>query len=332
MAAETSQEEQKRRRRKLLIRGLLLGSAAVGMPALANALIARRSQRLRSAGWGRTHRFAWKHGEISFQRMGEGPAVLLLHSFGPGHDSEEWRRVAELLSDDHEVFAIDLIGWGRSDKPKLHYDHELYIQLVVDFIEDVVRSRTVPIAAGLAGAYAVQVAVDHPESVRGVALAVPSGVNIYGDEPDLKDALVHRLLRAPILGTSALNLYTSHTSIARYLKRDVYAAPDRVDAALVDRHYHSSHQPGSHHPLAAYLSGYLNHRVEETLARLDCPIWIGWGREAKNPPVETADLWLRHAASDVELDVFEDSGNLPHVEAAPEFAERVQSFLAKLPD
>jgi pimeloyl-ACP methyl ester carboxylesterase len=332
MAAQTSQEEQKRRRRKLLIRGLLLGGAAVGVPALANALIARRSKRLRSAAWGRTHRFAWRLGEISFQRLGEGPALLLLHSFGPGHDSEEWRQVAEILSDQFQVFAVDLIGWGRSDRPQLHYDDELYIQLAVDFIEDVVRERVVPVAAGLAGAYALQVAVDHPESVRGVALSVPSGVNIYGDEPDLKDALVHRLLRTPVLGTSALNLYTSHTSIARYLKRDVYAAPDRVDAALVERHYHSSHQPGSHNPLAAYLSGYLNHRVEEALARLDCPIWIGWGRQALNPPVETADLWLRHAASSIELDVFEDSGNLPHVEAAPEFAERVQSFLATLPD
>ncbi len=330
--ARNSQEEQKRRRRKLLVRGLLLGGAAVGVPALANALIAKRSKRLASAGWGRAHKYAWKLGEISFQRVGEGPALVLLHSFGPGHDSEEWRQIAELLSNDYQVFALDLLGWGRSDKPKLQYDDELYIQLIDDFIEDVVRERVVAVAAGLAGAYATQVAVDHPDVIRGVALAVPSGVNIYGDEPDLKDAFVHRALRTPILGTSALNLYTSQTAIARYLKRDVFAAPDRVDAGLIEQHYHSSHQPGSHTALAAYLSGYLNHRVEEALGRLDCPIWIGWGREAKNPPVETADLWLRHAASSIELEVFEGSGNLPHVEVASEFAERLQTFLANLPD
>ena len=57
MAAQTSQEEQKSRRRKLLLRGLLLGGAAVGVPALANALIARRSKRLRSPAWGRAHRY-----------------------------------------------------------------------------------------------------------------------------------------------------------------------------------------------------------------------------------------------------------------------------------
>ena len=330
MAARTSQEEQKRRRRKLLVRGLLLGGAAVGLPALANALIARSSKRLRSAGWGRTHRYAWKLGEIAFQSLGEGPPLLLLHSFGPGHDSEEWRPVAEQLAAEYRVYAVDLLGWGRSEKPRLHYDDELYIQLLVDFVDDVVRERVVPVAAGLAAAYAVQMAVDQPEAIRGLALSVPSGVHIYGDEPDLKDALVHRLLGLPILGTSALNLYTSHTAIGRYLKRDVFAAPDRVDAARVERHYHSSHQPGSHRPLAAYLSGYLNHRVEEALGRLDCPIWIGWGRQAKNPPVETADLWLRHSATPIDLEVFEGSGTLPHAEDASGFGERLQAFLAKL--
>ncbi len=332
MVARTSQEEQKRRRRKLLVRGLVLGGAAVGLPALANALIASRSRRLRSAAWGRAHRYAWKQGEISFQSLGDGPSLVLLHSFGPGHDSEEWRPVAELLAEEYRVFALDMLGWGRSEKPKIQYDDELYIQLLVDFIDDVVRERAVPVAAGLAAAYAVQVAVDHPEAIRGLALSVPSGVHIYGDEPDLKDALVHRLLRTPILGTSALNLYTSQTAIARYLKRDVFAAADRVDAARIERHYHSSHQPGSHLPLAAYLSGYLNHHVEEALARLDCPIWIAWGRAAKNPPVETADLWLRHASTPIELEVFEDSGNLPHAEAVAQFCDRLQSYLVALPD
>lgn len=332
MTAQTPQEEQKRRRRKLLVRGLLLGGAAVGVPALANALISRRSKRLRTAAWGEGHNYAWNLGEISFQQIGDGPPLVLLHSFGPGHDSEEWRSLAESFSSDHRVFAVDLLGWGRSEKPKLNYDSELYIQLVVDFLEDVVRERAVLVAAGLSAAYAVQAAVDHPELVRALALSVPTGVHIYGDEPDLKDALVHRLLRTPVLGTSALNLYTSHTAIARYLKRDVFAAADRVDAALIDRHYHSSHQPGSHVPLAAYLSGYLNHRVEEAFARLDCPTWIGWGREAKNPPVETADLWLRHAGSSVELEVFEETGNLPHTEALPLFAEKLRAFLATLAD
>ncbi len=329
MVARTSQEEQKRRRRKRLVKGLLLGGAAVGLPALANALIARRSRRLGLATWGRLHHYAWKLGEISFQRLGRGRPLVLLHSFGPGHDAEEWRRAAELLASEHRVFVPDLLGWGRSDKPRLPYDGELYIQLIENFLEDVVRERAVLAAAGLTAAYAVQAAVDQPEMIRALVLAVPSGMEIHGDEPDLRDALVHRLLRLPVVGTSALNLYTSQTAIARYLKREVFAAPERVDAARIDHHYHSSHQPGAHVALAAYLSGYLNHRVEEALSRLERPTLLVWGRQARAAPVETADLWLRHAP-DLRLEVIEECGALPHLETASEFCRRLEDFLGGL--
>lgn len=326
MAARTSQEEQKRRRRGRLFKGLLLGGAAVGLPALANALIARRSERLAPPLWGRHESYSWRHGEICFQRLGAGPPLVLLHSFGPGHDSEEWRAAGELLAPEHRIYALDFLGWGRSDKPRLAYDGELYIQLIADFVQDVVGERCVVVAAGLAAAYAVQVAVDHPELIAALALVVPSGIELHGDEPDLKDALVNRLLRLPIVGTSALNLFTSRTALGQYLRRDVFRSADRVDAARIEHHYRSSHQPGSHTALAAFLSGYLNHRVDEAASRLTQPLWLAWGRQATEPSVEAADLWLQKAAG-AELEVFENCVNLPHLEASASFCQRLERFL-----
>ena len=328
MVAQSSQEEQKRRRRSKLVKGLLLGGAAVGLPALANTLIARRNERLRTPTWGRPHRYAWKYGEIAFQRLGTGQPLLLLHSFGPGHDAEEWRAAAELLAPQHLVYAPDLLGWGRSDKPRLGYDGELYIQLIGDFLEDVIEQRCGIVAAGLAAAYAVQVALDRPELVDSLGLVVPSGIEIHGEEPDLKDALVNRLLRFPILGTSALNLFTSRTAIGQHLKREVFLGPEQVDAARVEHHYRSSHQPGSHGALAAYLSGYLNHSVHEAVRRLQTPLWIGWGRNATDPSVEIADLWLQQAP-EAQLEIFEGSSNLPHLEVSTRFSQRLGPFLTQ---
>lgn len=325
MTARLHEDEQRRRRRKRLLRGLLLGGAAIGIPAVANLLIARRAGRLAAPAWGRGHRYAWRSGEILFQRFGEGPPAVLLHSFGPGHDCREWQRAAELLARHHQIVVPDLLGWGRSEKPALVYDGELYIQLLVDFLADVVRERAVVVAAGLPAAYAVQAAVDHPELVRGLALVVPQGIELNADEPDLQDAVVHRLLRLPVVGTSALNLYTSRSAIAHHL-REVYAAPERVDAALVEHHYRSSHQPGSHAALAAYLAGYLNHGVEEALSRLTVPVWLGWGRQASSPAIEAADLWL-HRLPAADFEVFEGAGNLPHAEAATAFCKRLEAFL-----
>ena len=212
-------------RRRRLAKGLLLGGAAVGLPALANALIARRSQRLEPAAWGRGRRFAWRLGDVAYRDLGSGPSVLLVHALGPGHDSEEWRRVAEALAATHRVLVLDLLGWGRSDKPAVPYDGELYIALLGDFLDEVVGERVTLVGAGLGAAYATQVAADRPESVERLVLVTPAGLDHHAAEPDLKDALLHWALKLPVLGTSALNVYTSRSALGQQLRRDVASAP-----------------------------------------------------------------------------------------------------------
>jgi len=313
-----------------------MGGAAVGLPALMNALVSRRARRLPAPTWGEGEVYDHRHGRVVYQRIGDGPPLLLLHSFGPGHSAAEWRRTAERLALHAEVHVPDLLGWGRSDRPAMTYDGELYIQLVTDFLAEVIGAPgsgppATIVAAGLPAAYAVQVAADQPELVRALALVVPLGIGLHGDEPDVKDAVVHRLLRLPVLGTSALNLYTTRSGLAGYLRREVYASPTLVDDALVENHYRNSHQPGAHAPLAAFLSGYLNHGVREVLSRLELPVWIAWGRQAVSPAVETADLWLR----DLDrpgFEVLEHCGILPHAEAPEEFSRKLERFLSKLRD
>lgn len=324
----TAEEQQRRRRRKRIVQGLLVGAAAVGVPALANAIIRKRAGKLSPPAWGRAERYAWAEGDIAFQRLGQGPPVVLLHSFGPGHSSEEWRRAAELLARRMTVFAPDLLGWGRSEKPSLTYDGELYIQLLDDFLHDVVGDRAAILAAGLPAAYALQIAVDRPDAVCCLGLAVPQGLEVHGDEPDLKDALVHRILRLPVFGTSALNVYTSRSGIESHLRSEVVAAPEQVDAALVEHHYVASHQPGAQAALAAYLAGYLNHSAADLLRRLAVPCWLAWGSEATAPPLAAADLWLAEIGG--ELDVFNRAGNLPHFELPSSFVEAFFEFYDRL--
>jgi pimeloyl-ACP methyl ester carboxylesterase len=332
MTAWTSEEEQRRRRRKRILRGLLLGGAAIGVPALINAAIARRARRVESAVWGRRHRYAWDLADVLFQRLGAGDPVLLLHSFGPGHDSLEWRAAGEKLAESHQVFAPDFPGWGRSERPEAALDGELYIQFLADFLDDVVRRRAIVVAAGLSAAYAVELAVDHPELVRGLVLSCPLGINLASDEPDLKDAVIHRLLKLPVFGTSAMNLYTNRKGISRYLLEEVYTNPAAVTDGLIDHHYRGAHEPANRAALVAYLAGYLNHRVAPALGRLATPTLLVWGREAVHPPVETADLWLSVATgADAELEVLERAGALPHAERPNAFVRRFDEFAARLP-
>jgi pimeloyl-ACP methyl ester carboxylesterase len=329
MRGHRSPKDQRKKRRRRFTHTLLLGTAAVGVPALANALIARRNRRLENPVWGRSRHYSWKEAEVSFQQLGSGPPLVLLHSLGPGYDSEQWRDTGTLIARHRRVYALDLVGWGRSDKPPLRYDGELYIQLLRDFLEHVVREPATLVGAGLGASYAIQVAADAPEIVDALGLVSPVGLDTSGDDPDLTDALTNRVLRLPLVGTTTLNLLTSRTAIAHHLRSEVYALPDRVDAARIEHHYRSSHQPGSHFALAALLSGYLNHGIESSVTRLDLPIWLAWGRLANNPRVESADIWLNKLGN-AELDVFDGVGQLPHLEAPQLFAERLVAFLDRI--
>ena len=228
MVAQSSQEEQKRRRRGKLVKGLLAGRRSGG-PAGPGQRADRPAQRApgsclpgdaTTAMPGSTARSpfsAWAPASRCCFSTASVPVTTPKNGVPP-------RRFWPI---EHLVYAPDLLGWGRSDKPRLAYDGELYIQLIGDFLEDVVAQRCTVVAAGLAAAYAVQIAIDRPELIESLALVVPSGIEIHGEEPDLKDALVNRLLRLPILGTSALNLFTSRTAIGQYLKREVFLGPER---------------------------------------------------------------------------------------------------------
>lgn len=326
--ARTPEEEQRRKRRRRLIRGLIVGGAALGLPALANSFVARRAQKLPQTRWGQAASYDWRHGRIAFQRLGSGPPLLLLHSFGAGHSGIQWRAAAELLSQDYETLVPDLIGWGDSARPSLAYDHELFIELLSDFLRDVVGRPAVLVAAGMTAAYGIQVAVDRPELLRAVGLVVPLGIDLHGDEPDLKDAIVHRFLRLPVLGTSALNLFTSRAALAHQLREALFDG-EKLDPKLLEAHYRAAHLPGAQAALAAYLAGYLNHNVTPVLDQVEQPTWLAWGREVSSPAVESADLWLSRLRA-AELEVFEKAASLPQTEVPEAFVKSLREFLSGL--
>ena len=286
--ARTGDEEVKRRRRKRLTRGLLIGGAALGLPALANLWVARRALALPAPGWGEPSTLSGPEGTVSYQSLGDGaPALLLLHSLGPGHSGLEWRAAAELLAQRRRVLVPDQIGWGESARRGLRYDASLYTTWVSRFLDEI-SGTAVIVGAGISAAYAVA-AAKNSDQVIGLGLVTPRGLGFEGPLVDRRDALVNRMLRLPVLGTSALNVFTRRISLATHLRREVYADASKVDDALIEQHYRLSHLPGAHSALAAYLGGRLSLDVRPQLSSVRQPVWIAWGRDARSPAVESAD-------------------------------------------
>lgn len=315
-------------RKRRWIKRLVLAGVAVGVPVAAGALLRRRAEPPSAPRWGRAHRYAGRSGpEVIFQELGSGPPVLLLHSFGPGYDANQWRAVAEILAGHHRVFVLDFPGWGRTRGAGAGaHRPEPYLDLLADFLGNVVREKAVVVAAGLAAAYAVQIAVEHPGLVRALGLVAPLGLG--GDDParSVAQSFVGKLLSVPLLSASVLDALTGRTAVEHHLRKEVYAATERVDAALLEHHYRASHTPGGRSALAAYLRGDLWLDVSRELSQLEVPVWLAWGRQSKTPPVATADLWLHHLPG-AGLDVFEGAGALPHAEASALFCRALERFL-----
>lgn len=324
-------EDDDRRGGKGWIAGLLLAGVAVGAPVIASAVIRKRAEPPQAPRWGRGRRYAGSSGEIVFQelghRRGDGPPLVLLHAFGPGYDSQQWRPAAELLAGRHAVYVPDLPGWGRSAAPR-QYSPRVYASAIEDFLTEVVREPAVVVAAGLSAAYALRVAVENPRSVRGLALVCPLGLA----EADARPAnpFLSQLLGLPVVKDTVLDLLTSRASLEHHLRREVYAAPERVDAALLDHHYRASHLARARATYAAYLRGELWQPVDGELSQVGVPVWLAWGRAAAEPPVERADLWLKRlpAVGTAEVDVLEGSGSLPHAETPAAFCNALERFIS----
>jgi pimeloyl-ACP methyl ester carboxylesterase len=326
-----AEESTRRSNRRRLLAGVALSAAALGVPLLLRRLAT--APPLPPHGWGRGLRYSWRGQEVHFQQMGGGRPVVLVHSLGPGHDGAEWKQTAERLAAHFELLAPDLPGWGRSAECRVTPTPELYATFLRDFIVDVVRSPAVVVAAGRGASFAVATAASSSgEAVRALALVSPRGIASAEEGVELTDRLLVRLARAPLFAAAAVQLFTSRGAIRRHLERDVFAAPERADAAQREHCYRSARQRGAQRALLAYLAGDLALDVSELLPQLDAPVWLGWGRQSVSPLVETADLWLRllsheNGTREPQLEVFEGSGPLPHLESPVDFSRRLEPFL-----
>ena len=89
-----------------------------------------------------------RFGKIFFTKQGIGKPVLLIHELNPSCSHMEFKALADKLSADHTVYNIDLLGCGRSDKPVVTYTSYMYVQLIHDFVKNVIGKKTHLIASG----------------------------------------------------------------------------------------------------------------------------------------------------------------------------------------
>jgi pimeloyl-ACP methyl ester carboxylesterase len=306
---------------------LMGGGAAVGAAAAFNHLASRDVGPLENLIGGTEGWFEWRGHRVAYTRRGQGPAVLLVHGVHAAASSYEWRQNVEPLALAHTVFTIDLLGFGRSDRPTLRYTTALFLGLLSDFVRQVVAAPCAIVASSLSGAYAIVLGARDPGRFPALVLVGPTGIMRLNRNARASGDFARIAVDTPVVGTAVYNGLVTHRSIRAFLETS-YADDALVTDAMVDVYYRAAHQPGAKHAPAAFVGQQLNIDVRDALRRLVQPALLAWGEQARMAPVEEMRSFLS-LKPDFEPVIFSPAGDLPHDERPDEFNEVVSGFLAK---
>jgi len=311
--------------RKLLVSG----GALLGAAAAYNAFARKDVDQLTNLIGGEEGGFDWRGRRVAFTKRGSGPPILLIHGIHVAAWSYEWLENVDPLAQGNTVYTIDLLGFGRSDRPAIRYSARLYISLISDFVHQVIGEPCVLVATSLSGAYAIVLAARDPQRFPALALIAPTGLVRLNKVAGVGGEAGRLAVDAPIVGTAMFNALVSRRSIKSYLEKS-YADDALVTKELVDIFYWTSHQRGARHAPAAYLSGHLNIDVHRALRRLTQPALLIWGEQGTVAPPIDEFRAFRSLKPDLEMSVLSPAGDMPHDERPDDFNVILSTWLTRL--
>ncbi|MEB3232065.1 MAG: alpha/beta fold hydrolase [Leptolyngbyaceae bacterium] len=282
----------------------------------------------------------WQGFNICYQVMGDrGPNVVLVHGFGAswGH----WRKVIPLLAQTCRVYAIDLIGFGASDKPTpgvpLSYTFETWGQQLVDFSRDIVGSPVFFIGNSIGCIAAMQATIIAPTQCIGVVL-INCSVRMLHERrraeipwhQQLSTPLIQSLLGISWFGRLFFSLVARPTMVRRALLQ-AYAQAEAVTDELVDILMKPASDPGAAAVFAAFTRYSQGPLPEDLLARLPCPALILWGQDDPWEPIEMAKKWATFSQVE-KFVVLENAGHCPQDEVPQAIIEQVLTWIATKTD
>jgi pimeloyl-ACP methyl ester carboxylesterase len=316
---------------KRLVRPLLAGAGLTGALAATNRALSNAPLPTNALG-GTLRPWTWRGREIFVTEAGSGPPVLLVHGIYAGASSYEYRKLVPLLARRHRVVAFDFLGCGLSERPRLGYNTELFVEQIAGALDELCAEPAAVVASSLGAAFAIRAATRAGRQVTRLAAICPTGLGGTLDRgPSGRGAAMTALFRSPVLGEAAFNALATRASIRWFLEHRVYGDPAHCMPDVVDHYYAVTHQPGARYVPAALVGGALDCDVARDLPFLDVPLQLLWGEKAPpTAPRASADEFVR-LAGDARLATFAASGLLPHEEEPEAVDEVLSAFLSGAP-
>lgn len=245
----------------------------------------------------------WQGQSIAYEQAGEaGPALVLIHGFGAS--SFHWRKNLAVLGQTHRVYAVDLLGFGRSAKPTpnqpLSYTFETWGQQILDFCRDIVQGPAFLVGNSIGCIVALQAAVTQPKTVQGLVL-LNCSLRLLHDRKrqslpwyrSVGTPIIQSLLGIKPIGQSFFQSLAKAKVVDRVL-RQAYGRKAEVTPELVEALVEPSRDPGAVEVFLAFVRYSQGPLPEDLLPQVSCPVLVLWGAE---DPWEPIDLGRALAAA-----------------------------------
>jgi pimeloyl-ACP methyl ester carboxylesterase len=250
-------------------------------------------------------------------RETEGEGIPIVYVHGLLSTSASWKKALHEASAGHPGIAVDLPGFGFSDRP-WPYDYTVAgeAQALLAYLDARGFEKVALVGNSLGGAVCLIAAAAQPTRVAALVL-------VGSASPISRIPWNFQLLRAPVIGEIEMELLIRPVQELA-LRYRLFARAERVTREEVDEDWIPVRVPGTRRAaLAAIRSSPAG--LEGILGRIRVPTLVLWGKDDKILPPEEG-LRLSIEISGARLIVLPDTGHVPQEETPEEFARAVSQF------
>ncbi len=271
--------------------------------------------------------YHWKHSDIFYKVSGEGKPVLLIHDLNVFSSENDWTQVMNQLSKHYKVYVPDLPGCGRSEKPSITYTGYLYVQLISDFIRDVIGEKTTVAAEGLSASYTMMADSLDEKLFNKVFMINPPAFSSFKKMPNQRSKTLIRLFELPIIGKTCYYIAVNRSNAENYFSEFCFYNPFHVKQQTVKAGYQAAHfgNGGGKYLLASLKGEYLNADSRQAIKKTNKEVTLIFGEHL--PGMKELAEKYSELNENVKIAIIKDTKKLPEVEAPDDIADIINTTM-----
>ena len=238
-------------------------------------------------------------------------------------------KIIDHFSATNTVYSIDLLGCGCSERPILTYTNFLYVQLLTDFIKNVIGEKTDVIVSRDSSPFVLMTCANDDTLIDRIIMINPQSLVSLAKVPSKQSKLLKNILYMPVIGTFIYNIKTRKSIIYERFTSAYFYNQNKVNEKDILGCFESSHRNKSHskYVYACQKLGYTNANISFCLGKLKNKITIIIGND--NPENILSANQYQNQIPEIEIIGIDHAKMLPHVEKSDEFIEIVKPLLEK---